>query len=297
MLRKIESAIFAAICVLGFHASAQTETESLTIHPADELHIKVLESSDLEQVVRVNDAGMVSLILGGNVKVAGMTPPEAERTIESALRRGQYVLDPHVSVIVQQYAITNVIVAGQVRLSGSYQIGTPRSIVDVIALAGGLTDLADRKVTIEKRDSKERVEYMYSNNPATALDKSVLVYPGDRVFVPKVSVVYLLGDVNRPGGIAMATNDSTLSVLQALTLAGGTPPTAVPSHARLIRKKADGSYVEIHLPLSDMQKGKLGDFALQPDDIIYVPFSYLRAMALGVDSLVAATATAAIYRF
>ncbi len=65
--------------------------------------------------------------------------------------------------------------------------------------------------------------------------------------VPKADVVYILGDVNRPGGIAMVTNDSKLSAVQAISLAGGTPPNAVPSHARLIRKQADGSHVEIPL--------------------------------------------------
>ena len=126
---------------------------------------------------------------------------------------------------------------------------------------------------------------------------NVPVYPGDTVLVPKADVVYVLGDVNRPGGIAIVTNDSKLSALQALSLAGGTPPNAVPSHSRLIRKQADGSHVELPLQLSAMQKGKEPDIPLQGDDIIYVPFSYARNMAVGAGSLVGATSSAAIYRF
>jgi len=80
-------------------------------------------------------------------------------------------------------------------------------------------------------------------------------------------------------------------------LAGGTPPSAVPSHTRLVRKQRDGSYVEIDVQLSAMQKGKSADIQLQADDILYVPFSYLRNMAMGVDTLVAAAASASIYRF
>jgi polysaccharide export outer membrane protein len=95
----------------------------------------------------------------------------------------------------------------------------------------------------------------------------------------------------------MVTNDSKLSVIQAMTLAGGTPPNAVPSQARLIRKKADGTRVEIPLQLSAMEKGKNPDLQLQADDIIYVPFSYTRNMAVGAGSLVGATSSAAIYRF
>jgi polysaccharide export outer membrane protein len=95
----------------------------------------------------------------------------------------------------------------------------------------------------------------------------------------------------------MVSNDSKLSVVQAISLAGGTPPNAVPSHTRLIRKQPDGSHVEIPLQLSAMQKGKAPDMELQADDIVYVPFSYVRNMAVGAGSLVGATSSAAIYRF
>ena len=71
----------------------------------------------------------------------------------------------------------------------------------MLALAGGLTDLADRKVTIQRHASKERVKFVVSNSANAALDASVSVFPGDTVIVPKADVVYILGDVNRPGGI------------------------------------------------------------------------------------------------
>jgi polysaccharide export outer membrane protein len=273
------------------------QTESLTIGPGDLLHLKVLEAPDLEQATRVSDAGTVALILGGKVQVAGLTPAEAAVAIERALVEGHYVLTPHVSVTTEQTATENVTILGQVRSPGSYPIATPRPILDVLALAGGLNDLAQRKVTIQRHASKERVDYVLSNSASAALDANVPVYPGDTVLVPKADVVYVLGDVNRPGGIAIVTNDSKLSALQALTLAGGTPPNAVPSKSRLIRKQADGSHVELSLQLSAMQKGKEPDIPLQGDDIIYVPFSYARNMAVGAGSLVGATSSAAIYRF
>lgn len=278
-------------------ASCYAQKESLTVGPADVLHVKVLEAPELEQSARVTDAGTFPLIVGGSVKVIGLTPADAALVIKQALVDGHYLLTPHVSVTIEQPATQNVSILGQVRLPGSYPIGTPRTVLEVLSLAGGLNDLADRKITIERRGSKEKVDYFLSNKSETALDTSVLVYPGDTLVVPKAEVVYMLGDVSRPGGYAMVTNDTKLSALQALTLAGGTPPHAVPSHARLIRKQPDGSHVEIPLQLSAMQKGKLGDIPLQADDIIYVPFSYLRNMAVNIGSLLASTASAAIYRF
>ena len=293
MMRAFRSVLILFCCA----GCCLAQTESLTIGPGDLLHLKVLEAPELEQAARVSDAGTLTLILGGKVQVAGLTPSEAAVAIERALVEGHYVLTPHVSVTTEQTATQNVTILGQVRSPGSYPIATPRPILDVLALAGGLNDLAQRKVTIQRHASKERVDYVLSNSANAALDANVPVYPGDTVLVPKADVVYVLGDVNRPGGIAIVTNDSKLSALQALSLAGGTPPNAVPSHSRLIRKQADGSHVELPLQLSAMQKGKEPDIPLQGDDIIYVPFSYARNMAVGAGSLVGATSSAAIYRF
>ncbi len=293
MMRAFRSVLILFCCA----GCCLAQTESLTIGPGDMLHLKVLEAPELEQSARVSDAGTLTLILGGKVQVAGLTPAEAAVAIERTLVEGHYVLTPHVSVTTEQTATQNVTILGQVRTPGSYPIATPRPILDVLALAGGLNDLAQRKVTIQRHASKERVDYVLSNSANAALDANVPVYPGDTVLVPKADVVYVLGDVNRPGGIAIVTNDSKLSALQALSLAGGTPPNAVPSHSRLIRKQADGSHVELPLQLSAMQKGKEPDIPLQGDDIIYVPFSYARNMAVGAGSLVGATSSAAIYRF
>jgi polysaccharide biosynthesis/export protein len=278
-------------------ACCYAQTESVTIGRGDVLHVKVLEAPDLEQNARVTDAGALTLILGGNVQVAGLTPAQAAVAIEQVLVNDHYILAPHVSVTVDQTVTQNVTIMGQVRSPGSYAINTPRPILDVLALAGGLTDVADRRVTIQRHDTKERSVFVVSNSANAALDGSVVVSPGDTVIVSKADVVYILGDVNRPGGIAMVTNDSKLSALQAISLAGGTPPSAVPSHARLIRKQPDGTHVELPLQLSAMQKGKQPDVPLQADDIVYVPFSYTRNMAVGAGALVGSASSAAIYKF
>jgi polysaccharide export outer membrane protein len=293
MMRAFQWLMFLFTCT----ACCYAQTESVTIGRGDVLHVKILEAPDLEQSVRVTDAGTLTLILGGSVQVAGLTPAEAALAIEQVLVNGHYVLTPHVSVTLDQTVTQNVTIVGQVRTPGSYAISTPRPVLDVLALAGGLTDVADRKVTIQRRSTKERTVFVVSNSSDAALDASIVVFPGDTVIVPKAEVVYILGDVNRPGGIAMVTNDSKLSALQAISLAGGTPPSAVPSHARLIRKQADGTHVELPLQLSAMQKGKQPDIPLQADDIVYVPFSYARNMAVGAGALVGSASSAAIYKF
>ena len=274
---------------------AQTK-ESMLIGPGDLLHVQVFDAPELEEHALVTDAGELPLILGGSVKVAALTTEEARHVIEDALLRGHFLLNPRVLVTFDTNETQNVSVLGEVHTPGSYHIVTPRSILDVLALAGGLTDLADRKITIERRSTNERFTYIVSNNANLALDQKVRVYPGDMVLVSKVGVVYVLGDVGRPGGFPMATNDSTISVLQAVALASGTHPTAAPSHARLLRK-TDSGYVEMHLPLSDMQKGKVADMPMRADDIIYVPFSYARNLVVNSSSIIATAGSAAVYHF
>jgi polysaccharide export outer membrane protein len=69
----------------------------------------------------------------------------------------------------------------------------------------------------------------------------------------------------------------------------------VPSHARLVRKKPDGTYESRNIQLSSMQKGHKPDFLLQPDDIVYVPYSYLRNIGVNLSGLLAAATSSAIY--
>jgi polysaccharide export outer membrane protein len=281
------------MCLLASPCLAQKE--SLLIGPGDLVHVQVFETPELEQHIRVTDAGKIKLLAGDDVTVTGLTPNEAARTIEKDMIDGHWMLAPHVIVTVEQYTTENVTILGQVHSPGSYAIETPRRVYDVLALAGGLNDLADHTVTIERHGTKEKIPYIVSNNADTALDSAPMIYPGDAIIVPKADIVYVLGDVGRPGGYVKSTNDGQLTVLRVISLAGSTPPNAVPSKARIIRKQADGSYVELPLPLADMQKGKQPDMPLEANDVIYVPFSYVRNIAVNLGGLIASTSSAAIY--
>jgi len=294
---------FFAVCgmlVLLFPAagdSQQAQTaESLLIGPGDTLHVQVLDAPELEEHVRVTDAGELPLILGGNVKVVHLTLDEAARAIENVLLNGHYVLNPRVLVTVDDFATQKVTLTGEVKAPGVYQINTPRPVLDVLTMAGGLSDSADRKILIVRRATGERIPYFVSNKPGVAIDTSVEVYPGDMIFVPRAGIIWAMGDVARPGGYMISNNEGTISVLELVARAGGTPPSAVPSHAKLIRKSGSG-YIEMPLQLSAMQKGKRADMQLQPDDIVYVPFSYMRNLAESSSGIVSSLGSAAVYKF
>jgi polysaccharide export outer membrane protein len=180
-------------------ASAQ-QSESLLIRAGDLVHVNVLEAPELDQRIRVSDAGEVSLLLGGSIKIDGLTPSAAERIAEDALISGHFILHPHVSVLVEQNTTQNVTVIGQVKAPGSYPISTPRTVLDVLALAGGLNDVADRHLVIEHRDTGLKTSFFFSNDPNAAMSQTITINPGDTVYIPHAEIVYVLGELNRRGG-------------------------------------------------------------------------------------------------
>jgi polysaccharide export outer membrane protein len=300
-----------AACILLVTFTAAHGQESLLIGPGDQISITVYDAAELDQHVRVSDSGDIALIIGGTVKVAGLTPAQAASVISAYMVNAHYLVNPRIAVSVDSYATQLVSVLGDVKNPGAYPIVTGRNISDILALAGGLMPDADRTVVVQRHSTGEMLTFYTANQPLTTPDSSapgttragatqllsreVLVYPGDTVRVAHAELVYVLGDVGKPGGFPIVNNDANLTALQLVSLAGGTNHTAVPSHARLIRKLPDGKFEDIHLPLSAMQKGHEADRPLQAGDIIYVPFSYLRNAFLGAAGIAGATGGAAIY--
>jgi polysaccharide export outer membrane protein len=293
MRKLIASFLFLSVLVLPCVA----QTESLLIGPGDLVDVDVFDTPEMAQSVRVTDAGTVRLELIGELKVSGETPASAAQLVERALVDKNIMRTPQVTVKVEEYATQNVSISGEVRNPGTFPITTPQPVLTVLSLAGGLTDMADRNVTIERhRDTSQRIQYYLANNAEKALSVSdgVMVYPGDIVVVPRAAIVYVLGDVAKPGGYAITTNDSRLTVLQAVAMAGSANKTSVQSHVRLIRKTSEGQQ-ELSVQLAAIEKGKQPDLILQPDDILYIPFSWMKNVAMNAASITASTSSAAIY--
>jgi polysaccharide export outer membrane protein len=283
------------LLAISLTAAAQSLSgNSLLISPGDELHISILDMPEMEQNPRVTDVGDVPVQGIGSVRVMDMTPGEAAKAIHDRLVDAHYLNHPQVSVVVDQYATQEVTLIGEVKTPGAYPIATPRPILDVIALGGGLNDDADRDILVERHgDQNHPIHYNVNNNAEQAIKEQVLVNPGDTVVVAKAGIVYVLGDVNRPGGYTMNDNESKMSLLQAVSIAGGAAKTAKVNNARLIRK-ADHS--EMQVSLGDIQKGKQADFAMAPGDILYVPFSYAKNLLITSSAgIVGAVGAAAIY--
>jgi len=287
--------LITAFLLLGALAvPCVAQQESLLIGPGDLIQVNVMDTPEMEQQVRVTDDGSVPLAYIGSIHVAGQTPAAAAAIIRKALIEKKVMIHPQVAVRMQELATQDVSVLGQVHTPGTYSITTPQTILKVLSLAGGLTEAADRHVTIKRHTTSEEIRYYVSNNSEQALSNVVMVYPGDTILVARAPMVYVMGDVNRPGGYTIATNDERLSVMQVIAMAGSASKTAVQSHVRLIRTSEHGQ-VELPVHLDAIQKGKQPDVMLQANDIVYVPFSWMKNVAIASSSIASQTAGAAIY--
>jgi polysaccharide export outer membrane protein len=275
-------------------APCLAQQESLLIGPGDMIQVDVMDTPEMEQQVRVTDDGNVALAYLGSIHVAGETPAAAAASIQQALIEKKVMRHPQVTVKMQELATQDVSVLGQVHTPGTYSITTPQTILKVLSLAGGLTDAADRHITVKRNTSGEQLSYYVSNNADQALSHVVMVYPGDTVLVARAPMVYVMGDVSRPGGYVIASNDARLSVMQLVAMAGSANKTAMQSRVRLIRPTDHGD-VESAVHLDAIEKGKQPDIMLQPNDIIYVPFSWMKNVAMSSSSIGSSTASAAIY--
>ena len=206
------SGFIAALLFLGSLAvPCFAQQESLLIGPGDLIQINVMDTPEMEQQVRVTDEGNAPLAYIGSIHVAGQTPSAAAATIQKALIAKHIMYRPQVAVRMMEMATQDVSVLGQVHTPGTYSITTPQTILKVLALAGGLSEMADRHVTVKRDKSGEQIKYYVSNDPEQALSDVVMVYPGDTVLVAKAPMIYVMGDVNRPGAYAMTTNDEHLT--------------------------------------------------------------------------------------
>jgi polysaccharide biosynthesis/export protein len=294
-IKTMRKRVLRASLILFALAVPGWPQESLLIGPGDLLHVLVFDTPEMEQHPRVTDSGTVPLMFVGDLIVAGKTPADAAHVIEEALKAKQYMLHPQVTVTVDQYATQNIYVMGQVTTPGSYPTTTALSVLDALALAGGVTDMADRHMTIQRHsDPSKKINYYLSNRSDEALNNVELVYPGDTLLVPRVGLVYVLGDVGRPGGYPISGNNSQISVMQALALAGSLTKTSSLSKVRLIRRTAQGT-TDVPLELAAIQKGKMPDVQMQSDDMLFVPFSWMKNVAVSSSGILQYAASAAIY--
>jgi polysaccharide biosynthesis/export protein len=307
----------------------ESDTEDYRIGPQDLLEISVFQAPELSPTARVSGSGEISLPLVGAVQAAGLTPKMLEAVLEELLRHS-YMKDPHVTVFVKEMQSHPVSVFGAVQKPGVFQIGTPKTLVEMLSMAQGLAEDAGDNVTIMRGggllgmtdpsaeytgDAKPHDPSVVSSARKNRADEktvevnlknllesgdpryNVLVYPGDVVKVARAGVVYVEGEVKKPGGFMLKTNEN-ISVLQAVAMAEGLTHTASGSHARIMRTdEVTGTKIEIPINLNKILAGGVADPVLHPKDVVFIPNSAAKsALYQSSQGLVGIVGAAAIYR-
>ena len=274
-------------------AAARQGASFLVIGPGDEVDVNVYGAPDLSGHLRVGSDGNISLPLVGYVRVAGLTSNQAQQAISEQLQERNIVKTPQVSVFVKEYTNSEISVAGEVAKPGVFSVLGPHRLLDVLEAAGGLTDKASDTITISHRGTDQLTTVHLSNDPAVTAHANVELQPGDTVVVPKAGIVYVLGEVGRPGGYALNSSGG-VTLLQVLAAAGGTTQLASLSGTKMVRRTSSG-LKEIPVPMKNLLHAKVADFPMQPGDIIYVPSSRVKS-ALNAGALVSSAGAAAVYR-
>lgn len=240
----------------------------------DLVEVSVFEVPDLDTKIRVNGEGDINLPLINDVHVAGLTVDEAEAVIEQRLEHGGFLKNPHVQIFVQEYTSQGASILGEIAKPGIYPVLGDEKLFTLISAAGGFTDRAGKTITVTHRDHAPIV-LPISRNLEEHRESDIAVLPGDTIIVRRADVVYVVGDVGRPSGFLM--ENGSISVLQAIALAGGTNSTAKLNSARIVRKGPSG-LTTIPVPLKKLLEAKSNDLPLQADDILFVPTSSRKLM-------------------
>jgi polysaccharide biosynthesis/export protein len=272
-----------------------SSTEYL-LGPQDQLAIRI---ADLEESpsapLRIDPSGNIDLPLVGPMHAAGLTISDLRTQLTNKFSK--FIQEPVVSVSVLEFHSRPVTVVGQVKSPGVHQIEGPKRLLEIISMAGGLTEEAGSEVTITRelasgplplpeartdlgaRVTVARLELaglMASSNPS----RNIIIRPNDVISVSTADLVYVLGEVKKPGGFTLHSH-ATITLLEAIGMADGLDKTASPANARILRLSGEGkNRTEIRADISKIMEGKSPDITLQSNDILIVPNNVPRAAAL-----------------
>jgi polysaccharide export outer membrane protein len=259
--------------------------------PGDQVEVHMFDFADLGGPVRAHVAadGSVHLPYAGTIQAAGKSPDELQVAITEALRSRGIVKDPNVTVDVDNAQNMTVNVIGQVLTPKSIPLYAPATVSSILTQAGGFNGLAAHHLTIIHADEESPTSLDYEPEAPTPAFLHTMVQPGDIIHVSSSGVFFVAGEVNRPGifpiggGLSLGQTSANfglgvvkqMTMLEALAQAGGITAIAARSKMRILRT-VDGKREEIIVDQVKLYKGEIADPIIHPDDIIYVPTSYIR---------------------
>jgi polysaccharide export outer membrane protein len=302
--------------------AASSKQADYVIGDGDLLTVEVFEVPELSRDLRVNESGYVSLpLLQEKIKASGMTPFQLQDTLAQLLRSAGLVSNPQVAVSVKELHSAPITVIGAVKSPGVIQAAHQMTLLEVLSQVGGISPDAGSQILVTRTPQSEHLaDTQQSGSTPSVSDAqtppititvdlndlldsgdskfNIPLIGGDVVRVPRAGVVYVVGAVQHAGGFVMQNDRQQLTVIKAVSLAGGLQPTAKPQDAIILRRNI-GSHDQQHLAidLHKILKLKSEDVSLEESDILYVPDSTgKRAMRRAGDIALSLATGVALFR-
>jgi len=282
------------------------------IGSGDLLGIEVFDVPELSRDVRVNETGYISLpLMPAKVRAAGLTPYQLQDKLAELLQTNGLVSTPEVTVSLKEQHSQPITVIGAVRTPQVMQALRKTTLLQALSQAGGIADDAGSTVIVtrpvpdpsEAADPAEPPDasaptapQMFTINLADVLESgdarfNIPLQGGDVVSVPRAGIIYVVGAVQKPGGILLQNDLDHMTMLKMISLAGGTTNTAKVKNTVILRKNPEtGKRDQVPVDLGKVLKLKTPDVQLEANDILFVPDSNgLKALHRAGDTALALT--------
>jgi polysaccharide export outer membrane protein len=262
LFRRVLFAFLTLLAPVLSWAQVSDAQRDYVLGAGDVVRVSVYQNADLTLETRVAESGIISFPLLGQIKLGGLSVPKAEKVIADGLRNGNFVRQPQVSILVMQVRGNQASVLGMVNRPGRYPIElTGMRLSELLATAGGVAPGGSDLVTLSgMRDNRTFRVVIDLPNLFAASTKSndPVIINGDTVYVDRMPMVYIYGEVQRPGAMRL---ERDMTVIQALATGGGLTQRGTEKGLRVHRRSVDGK-VEILQPgMNDPMKD---------GDVIYV---------------------------
>ena len=291
---------------------AAPRVPNYVLGPDDVIAIKALNAEEIDNPsVRIDPSGQISLPLIGRLTAANLTIEALENELAGRLKT--YVRRPTVAVTVVEYRSQPVSVIGAVAQTGVHQLEGRKTLIEMLAKAGGLRPDAGNIIKITRRvewggiplssavtDSTNSysVAEVSLNDiiQGTKPEENIPILPNDIISVPRANLVYVIGEVKKPGGFVLQERRN-VSGLHALAMAEGLTDLAASQRAMIIRQLKSGERVEIAANLKEILNGRQRDVEMLPDDILFVPTNAAKSIVRStVQTAISAVTSALIYQ-
>ncbi|WP_299691793.1 SLBB domain-containing protein [Hydrocarboniphaga sp.] len=243
-------------------APTSTPEPILRLGPGDAVTVQVFGRPEFNTTAYVSEDQTILVPLAGPVKVGGLSPADAAMRVGDALRDGQYLVNPQVSINISQFRSQQISVLGEVHTPGRYSIESRTSVLDMLAQAGGVNETGADVITLIRTGTDGQVEHLpinlkklVSGDPSQS---QVALRGGDSLFIPRAEQYYVYGEVTSPN---MYRLEAGMTVVQAISRSGGLTPRGSDRRIEIKRLTRDGEYRTLDASLSD---------SVQPNDVIRV---------------------------